>query len=225
MAQYTGRKANGGKWVPRRWLSAALLPAVAGLLAGCAPDDFAHNQDPLLGGGSAIRPTGPTIAAGPTQPAPQPGVPPLPATSPSGSPAALASAGRGTLDPNRPELRMGGDTAAPAWGVQGGASPGVALQPPQPLAGSGGAVPLQPKPTPDVQLTGNTTAPTYQQLKAQLLARGVSVINITTKGEEVTLTCFVPLKDNQNAHQRYDAKGRDELAAMQAVLDQIDKKR
>ena len=86
-------------------------------------------------------------------------------------------------------------------------------------------MPLQPKPTPDVQLTGNTTAPTYQQLKAQLLARGVSVINITTKGEEVTLTCFVPLKDNQNAHQRYDAKGRDELAAMQAVLDQIDKKR
>jgi hypothetical protein len=101
----------------------------------------------------------------------------------------------------------------------------VALQPPQPLAGSGGAVPLQPKPTPDVQLTGNTTAPTYQQLKAQLQARGVSVISITTKGEEVTLTCFVPVKDNPNAHQRYDVTRRDELAAMQAVLDEIDKKR
>lgn len=223
MAQGTRRDAECGGWVLRRL--AGLLPAVAGFLAGCAPDDFGHN-DPLLGGGPPVRPPNAAVAAGPAQPPAGTGVPALPPTTPSGTPAALASNGRGPLDATHPELRIGPDTASPAWGGRGGTAAGVALQPPQPLTG-GGAVPLQPKSAPEAQPTGNTTTPTYEQLKKQLLARGADVISFTANAQtgETALTCLVPVSGNPNAHQRYDAKGRDELSAMQAVLDQMDKKR
>jgi hypothetical protein len=222
MAQDTRRCAGGTGWVARRL--AGLLPAVAGLLVGCAPENFGAN-DPLLGG-PPVGPPRAAVATGPAQPPAGTGVPALPTTAPSGTPAALASSGRGPLDATRPELRIGSDTAPPAWTGRDGAASGVALQPPQPLNG-GGAVPLQPKSAPEVQLTGNTTAPTYEQLKKQLLARGVTKINVTANGEsgETTLSCWVPVSGNPSAHQRYDAKGRDELSAMQAVLDQMDKKR
>jgi hypothetical protein len=222
MTQDRGRKAGGR--ILRQL--ARLLPAIVVLLVGCAPDDFGGN-DPLLGGGPAVRPPGAAVAAGPARPpAATTAVPPLPPTTPAGTPAALASSGRGPLDATRPELHIGPDTATPAWGTKDGTAAGVALQPPQPLPG-GGAVPLQPKSVPEVQLTGNTTAPTYEQLKKQLAAHGVTKINFTADAQtgETALTCWVPVPGNPTSNQRYDVKGRDPLSAMQAVLDEMDKKR
>jgi hypothetical protein len=203
--------------VPAGFFWSFVLCPLSFVVAGCAPDDFGAN-DPLLGS-APPRPPGAAIAAGPVA-MPTTGVPPLPQTSPSGTPAALASGGRGPLDPSRPELRIGSDAPAPAWSATG-----VALQPPQPA--NGGPAPLQPKPAADVQLTSNGTATTYEQLKAQLLARGASVITFTTNAQtgETTLTCLAPVSGKPNEHQRYDAKARDEMAAMRAVLDQMDRKR
>jgi hypothetical protein len=201
----------------RSQVAGGLVPIAAALLAGCAPDYFSHN-DPLFGS-PPPHPPGAAVAAGPTV-APPTGVPPLPQQSPSGTPAALASGGRGPLDPNRPELRIGTDTSTPTWG-----GPGVALQPPQPAGGA--SVPLQPKPAADLQLTSTGSTATYEQLKAQLVARGASVITVTANAEtgETTLTCLAPVSGRPGEHQRYDAKARDEVSAMRAVIEQMDHKR
>jgi len=198
-----------------------ILGPVALLACSCAPNDFGPSNDPLLGGGPPVRPPSAAVA-GPVQPVGG-GVPPLPATPPSGSPAALTSSGRGPLDPSRPELRIPGtDSGRPPWQGSGGGTSGVALQPPQPLTG-GGAVPLQPKP--GAQLTSNATAATYEQLRAQLVKRGVNVLTITTNFEtgETTLMCQVPRSGTPNVHQAYQTKARDEVSALQAVLDQLAK--
>ncbi len=202
------------------WAFCLLSPVLCLLPAGCAPDDFGSAGDPLIGG-PPVRPPSAAAVGGP--PAVAAAVPPLPLPNPGGTPAALSSATRGPLDPARGELRIG-DTATPTWQGTGGAGAGVALQAPQPAGGS--AVPLAPKAGAEVQLTGNVAAPTYEQLKAQLQARGVSVFNIKVDAAtgETTLTCFVPVKGDPTKQQTYQAtRARDEVAAMRAVLEQLDK--
>jgi hypothetical protein len=194
-----------------------LSPLLCLLPAGCAPDDFSSAGDPLVGG-PPVRP--PSAASAGADRATGAAVPPLPPTNPAASPASLASANRGPLDPNRPDLRIPSSD-----GVNWQGAGGVALQPPQPV--SGGAVPLQPKPAPELQLAGNVTSPTFDQLKAQLRGRGVSVINFKTDlaTGETTLTCFAPLKNDPSKQQVHTTKAPDEVSAMRAVLDQIDKAR
>ena len=194
-----------------------ILGPLALLVPSCAPNDFGSN-DPLFGM-PAVRPPN-TAVVGPASPSPG-GLPPFPATPPSENPAGLTSSGRGPLDPTRPDLRIGGaDSGTPAWQGSAGGTGGVALQPPQPL-GSGGAVPLQPA----AQLTGNATTPTYEQLRAQLVKRGVSLVTITTNYEtgETTLMCQVPKSGSPNVHQTYQTRARDEVSALQAILDQLSK--
>jgi hypothetical protein len=208
-----GRRKTGGMGP---WAFCLLSPVLCLLPVACAPDDFGTAGDPLIGG-PPVRPPYPAAPSAST--ASTAGVvPPLPATNPTGTPAALT---RDTLDPSRSSPRIG-DSAAPAWQGAGGAA--VALQAPQPAAGPG--APLQSKPAPEVQLTSNVSAPTYEQLRAQLRARGVAIIKITVDGTsgETSMSCFVPLKGDPTKQQRYDAtRARDEVAAMQALLEQIDK--
>src|SRR5690242_3471248 len=115
MAQDTRRRPGGTGWVARRL--AGLLPALAGLLVGCAPENFGANHP--LPRAPPVGPPRAAVATGPAQPPAGTGVPALPATAPSGTPAALASSGRGPLDATRPELRIGSDTAPPAWTGRG----------------------------------------------------------------------------------------------------------
>jgi hypothetical protein len=182
---------------------------------GCAPEKVSGN-DPLFGG-PAVRPPSAAVAAAPA-PAAAGTVPAQPQPPPTGTPAALASGGRGPLDPSRPDLRIGQDPAPAPWGGPGAATPGVALQPPQPLS---------PKPAADAQLTSNSAAASYEQLRAQLVARGADLITFTTNAPtgETTLTCRVPVPGSPSSHQRYDARARDEVSAMRAVLDQMDRQR
>jgi hypothetical protein len=151
-------------------------------------------------------------------------MPSLPPSSASGTPAALAGTTRGPLDPNRPELRIGPDGGTSPWQPAGG-GPAVALESPRPL--TGGAVPLQPRPVmTDGQLTGNVTTPTYEQLKVQLLQRGVTQISIKAdyKTGKIVMTAFIPSKADPNKQQRYDVEpAADEVSAMQALLVKIGK--
>jgi len=202
------------------WALGLLSPFFCLLSTGCAPDDLNRTNDPFNG---TMPPPRPSSAVGLGQPLAVP-VPPLPPQSSTGSPAALTNP-RGPLDPTRSELRIGsgagaGGAITPAWQPSGPPATGVALQAPQPLTG---AVPLQPKPPSDLQLTGNATAPTYEQLKAQLKARGVTQVSILidwTTGK-TTLTCFGP--ETKTGHQRYDVpNATDEVAALQKVLKLLD---
>jgi hypothetical protein len=148
-------------------------------------------------------------------------VPALPPTAPSGTPAALTGASRGSLDPARGELHIGSDTGSPTWQPSGGA-PGVALQPPQP-AGAG-PVPLQPRPVPEAQPTGNAAGPSYEQLMAQLTQRGVSRLVIVPDGKDVLWGCVVPSKSEAGKQQHYEVRNpRDPVSALQALLNKIDK--
>ncbi len=221
MAEATSRKSEPARrWTGGigPWAFCLLSPAFCLLPAGCAPDDFASN-DPLIGG-PPVRP--PSAVVGPIQPVAGV-VPPLPQTAPPCTPAALTGATRGPLDPAR-EMRIGADTGAPTWQASGGGPAGVALQPPQPI--TGGAVPLQPKPAPDGQLTGNASTPSYEQLRAQLVQRGVTQISIKAdyKTGQIVLSAFIPSKDEPNKQQRFDVPpARDEVSAMQALLEKLDK--
>jgi hypothetical protein len=152
-------------------------------------------------------------------------VPPLSAPSSTGSNAALASgAGLRSLDPSR-ELRIGPPTAptgpGAAWQGRGATGP-ITLQGPQP-AGKEEPVKLEPKATP-VTLTGTGSAPGYEQLKAQLLQRGATMLRLDTSAEtgESIFNCWVPDAKNPNLLQRYEARARDDLSAMRAVLEQLD---
>jgi hypothetical protein len=226
MAERTNQKPESARrWtgVVGPWAFCLLSPAFCFLPAGCAPDDFGVNNDPLFGSTPPpVRPPGGAVS-GPIQPVAGT-VPPLPPSAPSGTPAALAGAARGPLDPTR-DLRIGSDTGAPTWQASGG--PAVALQAPQP--GGGGAVPLQPRPVTDGQLTGHVTpptpAPTYEQLKAQLLQRGVTQISIKAdyRTGKIVMTAFAQSKADPNKQKRYDvAPAADEVSAMQALLENID---
>jgi hypothetical protein len=67
----------------------------------------------------------------------------------------------------------------------------------------------------------------YEQAQAQLAARGViwqRLENASDTGEW-KFSCAVPNRQNPNVHRTYEAKAKDFLSAMQAVLEQIDKER
>jgi hypothetical protein len=203
-------------------LSAILV--LCGLLAGCAgSSNFA--SDPLLGGPPAPRPTGlaPAAPAGQSQTA----VPPLSAPHASSSTASLATGTFPPLDP-RPDLR----TAGPAGTWKGSATPvGATLQAPE-LAGA--AFPRrESSPPAGIALTG-TTRPvtptnarplTYEQAQALLSARGVTWqrLEAGTEPGEWHFSCSVPNRQNPHIRRVYEARAGHAIAAMQAVLEQMDR--
>jgi hypothetical protein len=167
-------------------------------LAGCATDSRRANNDPLLGGGPR---TG-VAAAGTTV------TPPLPATTP-GSTAALASITARPPDPRTAAIRIGDN---PQGGV---ASATTQLRPPEPVA----------------RLTSNVPAPpaaprvtSYEQAQTVLLGRGVLWQNLMTGEQgEWKFSCSLPNRQDPSRNRTYEGRGPTYLAAVQAVLDQVEK--
>ncbi len=81
---------------------------------------------------------------------------------------------------------------------------------------------MQPKVS--VQPVSNATSATYEQLRAQLVQRGVSLISLTIDVEtgDTKVMCQVPKNGTPNVHQTYQTQAKDEVSALQAVLDKID---
>jgi hypothetical protein len=212
-------------------LWSGVLSTVYGLLSGCAAGDRpAADPDPLLGavsGRPAARTSTPTPAATLSAPAP------LPAPSSSTSTAALAPGAFTPLDPTH-DLRIGAGggsatgAAGDAWHGRTGA-PDVALRQPEPT--NGGATPRAvlpvsasgPAPAPVTTAAGSVT--TFEQAQVLLKAHGVVWQRLETWGEggEWKFSCSVPNRQNPNLRQNYEARAGDQLAAVRAVLEQIER--
>jgi hypothetical protein len=67
---------------------------------------------------------------------------------------------------------------------------------------------------------------TFEQARAQLETRGISWYRLET-GDSGTykFSCSVPNRQNRMVSRTYEAQAGSELAAIQAVLDQIDRER
>jgi hypothetical protein len=64
----------------------------------------------------------------------------------------------------------------------------------------------------------------YEQARAQLQARNVAWFRLET-GEPsgYKFSCSIPNRQNRNLSRTFEAQAQTELAAIQAVLEQIDK--
>jgi hypothetical protein len=183
------------------------------------------DSDPLKGGGPPLPPAGSALARGerlggtlanqggrPSGP-----LPALPTPSSSTSPAALTAGATSTLDQTAAPLRIPGDTT---WRGPG-ESPRVTIQPPAPAAGfdTTPAVPL-PATTQVAHLNGATD----EQLLRILQARGVQP-EVRFVANEWLCTCRVPNGNHPNLLHVYEAAADTKAAALQAVIEQIDRDR
>jgi hypothetical protein len=210
--QQTWRRARFSLAFPFSFLPFAFL------MVGCGEMKqlTAAGVDPLLGGPplqpSALTKSQPQLSA-PTS------MPTAPANSLSN--AALATAAPRPLDGSR-DLRIGNPPTGPAndgWGRRGPPTPGngsgAILRDPEPIT--------EPAASPPARASSPAT--TFEQVKAQLTARGVVWQRLEMTGEngEWRFTCSVPNHQNAKLRRTYIATARDELSAMQAALDQIDR--
>jgi hypothetical protein len=202
------------------WLGLALL-------AGCNGVGGFEGPDPLVGGSTPVRRSAPAsgaAAAGGSAGS----LPPLPAPSSTTALAGLASGvdQRLPADDSR-NLRLEGAAAAgdrPLWGNT--ASPGgnVTLHGVQPAGGALPTVPTSGGPPAFTLTSGGGRVGSYEQAQQLLRARGVTWQRLETSGEdgEWHFWCSIPNPQNPSVHRAYEARARGELAAIQAVLDQID---
>jgi hypothetical protein len=226
------RKADGGQQMagngrrgPGRRFPIWLFCLVV-LAAGCAGSNNSVGGDPLVGGGPPL-PRGPAAAvpAAPATPTARPvALPPVPASSGAPSNAALAAGTSPPLD-GRHDLGIADPRSSPsnpAWAGQttGGSPPPVRAEP------ASGSMPLPARGS-SYNLTDGSRLASYEQAKAQLVARGVTWFRLETADEpgSYKFSCSVPNRQNRMINRTYEAQGPSELAAIQAVLDQIDKER
>lgn len=203
----------------------ALCPLVA--LTGCSGlgrDRSLAGADPLLGGTgvspspvAAAPATGTPVAAAANPPSGKP-LPPLPAPSSLTSTAALAAGPAPTLEAN--DLRI----ADPS----GRAAPGGKPTPSRPA--TSGDLTARP----DVAPVANVFAPSpgfqatsYERTQELLRSRGVTWQRLETYGEqgEWKFSCSVPNRLNRNISRTYEARASAPVAAIQAVLEQMDQER
>lgn len=210
-----------------------------GLVAGCASSSRAptSQQDPLFGPGTPRRATtapGLTSSATPTE------VPPPPIPGETRSPAALASGKIPVFDSNR-DLRIGGqDESARGWrGTEGVLTAGVKLNGPEPdptvpaavvlPAGAGGTAPAIPSTgfAPATPPAAPSPGLTQDQLLGRMKSLGVQWqrLESTTDTAGWRFICSLPSPTNPNASRTYEARATEPLAAMQAVLEQIERER
>jgi len=178
-----------------RWARLSWVTLSLSFLAGCATD-YRRNGDPLTG--APPLPVAPAPAAL-GKPAPPP--PPPVGSTAAGSTAALASG-----------VRPGGVNS----GLRIGEAPVPSSVPPrQPGATLTGAT---------MPVTGGR-AISYEQAQALLTSRGVKWQWLEQKPDtgEWRFMCRLPSRANPNLHRTYEAKGPTHLAAVQAVLDQMDR--
>ncbi len=194
-------------------------------------------NDPLLGGGSPL-PAGQATARGTDrapyaatvgrdlgQPARPAGpLPSLPSPSGSTSPAALASGATGTLDA-APALRIGSGTNTPPDADWRG--PGEAPRHSYQSAPTGPVPPPGSDTTPAVTLPPLTLT-SYQgndqsldQLLRQVEARGAVQPRLDKKDGEWIFSCRIPNRENPSLLHCYEVAADSNVAAVQAVLDQI----
>lgn len=210
-----------------RLLSCLVLAALC-LPAGCrstSPEPKQAPIDPLLGG-PPLQQKG---TSAPSSSSRADATPALPAPSSSTSPAALANGAVPSLDPSRELAINDRGTGAPVtptggWrgpgSAVGGATPDVQLRPPQ-TAGPPGVPPRQDAPP----IPTGPRAASFEQAEDLLRTRGVTWQRLETAADsgDWKFTCFVPNRTNPNVHRTYEAQARDQLAALQAVIDQIDR--
>jgi hypothetical protein len=214
-----GRKADRvavGRW---SHLSRLLTLSTMLGLCGCLGNSpRAVDDDPIFGGSGSIPLNAPTTpgargsaAGGGTA---ESGAPLLPPARTPSAPAALASGAVGVgLTPQQPAS----DAAVTLGGPRSADSTSRLVPTPAP----GTVLPVAATSVP-VAAEGS-----YEQLQEMLLARGVSWQQLKTGSgkDEWVFSCAVPLRNNME--QRYDGRavGRGGLAAIRAVIEQIDKER
>jgi hypothetical protein len=213
-------------------------------LTGCA-GGHAFDGDPLTGGPPLPRDGGAPAPGGALANNSQPGaaqgpLPPLPTPSGTLSPAALAGGNVAPLD-TRGNIRIA-DTSAPTpsptsdtGGWRGpGTAASVTLRTPEPTAdpGTRGSTPSVIVPPPVVAPTVTPVGLAagrgeYEQLQDMLAKRGVNWQRLETWGTsgEWKFTCMIPNPQNPANHTMYEATaaGRNGMAAVQAVIEQIDR--
>jgi hypothetical protein len=73
--------------------------------------------------------------------------------------------------------------------------------------------------------SGGQVLSVYDQLQGQLKARGVAWQRQETWKDGFKFTCQIPNPANPHVHRTYEATAGDYLAAIQAVLEQMDRER
>lgn len=201
---------------------------LAGLLglSGCHGTPVAREIDPLVGGSPIPtrpagrlpeRPSDPLLASGPAEPVPLP-----PVTAPP-SPAALASS---TATP--------GDLRTPASEVNLHAPrpTDARLAPADPLPAGTSLTPTAGTSAPTTAMSSGGPADgggdSYEKLQRQLLARGVVWQQLkNVERDEWHFICAIPDPQQPNVRRNYEARaaGPLGLAAIRAVIDEIDRDR
>jgi hypothetical protein len=189
---------------------------------GCAGDIRRPGGDPLFGGApplpngsKAPPPANQSAAAGP--------LPALPAPNATASTAALASGPAAPVD-GRHDLQIGDSRPQPPGQTWSGppAAGNTVLQPPQPALIPTASQSVAPAfaPASTARLTS------YEQARGQLQARNVAWFRLETGDQgSYKFSCSIPNRQNPNLSRTYEAQGPTELAAIQVVLEQIDKER
>jgi hypothetical protein len=227
-------------WRMRCWL----IPAVAGLLAGCTPDAFGPSNDPILGG-APYRPTTANPVAANNAPRREGSIPPIPGAPSAGGNAILAGGSSGpSMDPSR-NLQLGsgpapgtltgntGSIGAGTWSPPSGgpaSTGGVTIGGPQPTGNEKETViPGDTRPIPAVPgASGGVSAgPTLESLLTQLVSRGVIYEQLQWSGEKSDwqFKCAVPSRQNPNDSRVVETRGPDPASAIKAALEKIDTSR
>lgn len=207
------------------------------MIVGCHHADKQPDpkkDDPLLSGlsGGGPPPAYPPPAQFPTAPAAAPPAQPAQPTasaSPSTSNAALASdvlQPRETDRDKRLQLELTGQTKgkAPEGAILGAPQPikPVADARKDPLPASGGIVPVAAVP-PSSPPAASPRIYSYDQAMSVLTARGVIWRRLENTSEGWKFSCSVPNRTNPTINRTYEAQAGTDLAAIQAVIDQMDR--
>jgi hypothetical protein len=213
-----------------RWWRYACLPSTLSVLflTGCSGFTEAIGNDPLLGG----PPLRPSNAATPPSTMLAPALPPA-APNSTLSPAALAAGAPRPIDSGG-DLRIGSPPSGGNDGWATGNNPASSIG--QPVGGSGALLrppePLtQPPPRHELAPLSNPGSPRdnrftiYEQAQEQMKARGVlwQRLEMVAETGEWKYSCSIPNRQNPSLRRTYEARASDSLAAIRAVLEQLDK--
>jgi hypothetical protein len=192
-------------------------------LTGCQGLNQLTGPDPLLGKAAAPIGNKPVV---PADPAPVASLP-SPNVNASASTAALAAGATPAVD-GRHNLRIEDPIPAPggqSWRGQPPAGGTPVLQRPEPIAAEPGPIAERSSPY-SVGLVSGSRVMTYDQAQEQLKTRGIlwQRLEMVADQGKWKFSCSVPNRQNRMINRTYEAVADTDLAAMQAVLDQMDKK-
>jgi hypothetical protein len=222
-----GRWTRQDRGVGRAVALLSLLGSL--LLAGCLTDERRDSirNDPLRGGGAPIKATGrDTATPSPTGTAATGNLSATPTSGAgsSASPAALASGSYSPLDPNRPLQIATPQTSQPPatneWRGEGSFAE-AHVERTEPVATARGASHTLGG------FSGTSHITTYEQARTYLETRGVTWQRLETWGDsgEWKFSCRIPSPQNPYLSRAHEARAHEPIAAMRAVIDQIESER